>query len=103
MADYVPARRPQLGESPEAYRERMVRLEAEALTARRKQIIEQRSPLNSASDRIRIWERRHQLPLPRTVDHPLLADIALDTGLVLEDVHVEQRARAASRTARQKE
>lgn len=103
MAEYVPSRRPLPGESPEAYRERMVRLDSAALTARRKQIIQQRSPLNSAADRIRIWERRHQLPLPRTVDHPLLADIALDTGLVLEDVHVEQRARAACRTVRQKE
>ena len=60
---------------------------------------EQCSPLNSAADRIRIWERRHQLPLPRNPTHVLLADIAAGTGLTLEDVQAEQRVRAESRAA----
>jgi hypothetical protein len=82
------------GESQADYRERMTVLQAEALERRRKQLDEQRSPLNSPADRIRIWERLHQLSLPRSPSHRLITVIAAHTGLSLEEVRVEQRERA---------
>jgi hypothetical protein len=86
---------PRAGESQADYRERMIVLQAEALERRQKQLGEQRSPLNSPADRIRIWERLHQLTLPRNPSHHLIAVIAANTGLSLEEVRLEQRERAA--------
>lgn len=89
---------PRPGESPAAYRERIALLEAEALDRRQQELNEQRSPANTPANRIRIWERRHQLPLPRSPDHQLLTVIAANTGLSLEDVRAEQRLRGAGKT-----
>jgi len=94
-----PSARPLAGENHDDYRTRIAVLRAEALKRREQERSEQCSPLNSAADRIRIWERRHQLPLPRNPTHVLLADIAAGTGLTLEDVQAEQRLRAESRAA----
>ena len=89
--------RPLIGESGDDFRQRQAILQAEAARKREQEIGEQRSPENSASIRIRIWERRHQLPLPRSATHGLLTNIAEDTGLTLADVHAEQQARALAR------
>jgi hypothetical protein len=86
---------PQFGESTSDYRERMALLQSEALKRRQQELHEQSSPLNTPSDRIRIWERLHQLELPRSPSHALIAIIATNTGLSTEDVHAEQRMRAA--------
>jgi hypothetical protein len=88
---------PLLGESNAAYRERIALLEAEALERRQQELGEQRSPSKTPADRIRIWERRHQLPLPRSPDHHLVAVIAANTGLTLDDVRAEQRLRGAGK------
>ena len=88
---------PLLGESGAAYRERIALLEAEALERRQQELNEQRSPAKTPGDRIRIWERRHQLPLPRSPDHHLIRVIAANTGLSLDDVRAEQRLRGASK------
>lgn len=87
----------QAGESTADYRTRMTRLRAEALEHWQKQLAEQSSVLNSPSDRIRVWERRHQIDLPRDPGHPLIKLIAANTGLSAEEVYAEQRLRAEAR------
>ena len=87
------------GESRDDYRVRITALRDEAARRREMELLEQKSPLLAPADRIRLWERLHQLPLPRKSDHCLLVDIASDTGLTLEDVHAEQESRAAARVA----
>jgi hypothetical protein len=88
----------QAGESPSDYRTRMARIQAEALEVWQHQLAEQSSTLNSPSDRIRVWERRHQIDLPRDPGHRLIKLIAQNTGLSEEDVYAEQRLRVESRT-----
>jgi len=85
---------PQFGESSTDYRERMALLQSEALKRRQEELHEQSSPLNTPSDRIRIWERLHQLELPRNPSHALIPIIATNTGLSTEEVRAEQRLRA---------
>ena len=84
------------GESIADYRTRMAIIQAEALERWQQQLHEQSSTLNSPSDRIRIWERRHQIDMPRNPGHRLMDIIAANTGLSLEDVLTEQRLRAAA-------
>jgi len=87
----------QAGESTADYRTRMASLRAEALERWQKQLAEQSSVLNSPSDRIRVWERRHQIDLPLDPGHRLIKLIAANTGLSAEDVYAEQRLRAEAR------
>ncbi|MGA8709509.1 MAG: hypothetical protein WB646_21275 [Steroidobacteraceae bacterium] len=89
----------QAGESTADYRTRMARLQAEALEQWQKQLAEQSSVLNSPSDRIRVWERRHQIDLPRDPGHRLIKLIAANTGLSAEEVNEEQRLRAETGTS----
>jgi hypothetical protein len=86
------------GDSTIDYRARLAGLRAEALEHWQRQLAEQSSVLNSPSDRIRIWERRHQIDLPRDPGHRLIKLIAADTGLSTEHVYAEQRLRAEART-----
>jgi hypothetical protein len=86
------------GDSTADYRARMASRRAEALEHWRKELAEQSSVLNSPSDRIRIWERRHQIDLPRDPRHRLIKLIAANTGLSVEDVYMEQRLREELRT-----
>jgi hypothetical protein len=83
------------GELNADYRERMSRLQAEAAESRRRELSEQTSMMNTPERRIRIWEHLHALPLPRSESHPLLAVVANQTGLTLEQVQEEQRKRQA--------
>jgi len=85
---------PRVGESSTDYRERMALIQAEAVERRQQQLHEQASPLNTPSDRIRIWERLHQVELPRNPGHRLIAVIAQNTGLSADDVRAEQQIRA---------
>ncbi len=104
MADQIAFRSlPLAGETQADYRRRVELLQAEALEHREQEISAQCSPLNSAADRIRIWERRHQLRLPRNPDHPLISVIAVGTGLSREEVRAEQRLRVGTQAAAQKE
>ena len=43
---------------------------------------------------MRIWERLHQVRLPKDPAHAILAIIAKQTGMKLGDVQEVQRARA---------
>ena len=87
----------QLSESSLDYRERLQLIQADALKRRQVELGEQCSALKPATERIRIWERLHQLPLPRGVGHPLITVIAADTELSFEEVQAEQCARAEAK------
>lgn len=95
----VPSTLPLLGEMQGDHRQRAAILQAEALERRRRELGEQREPSKSAADRIRIWERLHQLLLPPSPGHRLITIIATDTGLSLDEVRNEQRVRAAAKVA----
>ena len=86
---------PMVGETPQAHRERMALVNAEAAERRQRQLDEQSSPLNSPTVRIRAWERLHQVDLPRDPAHRLIEVIAAGTGLSPADIRAEQQLRAA--------
>jgi hypothetical protein len=65
------------------------------LVERQQQIALQSSPLSSAEERIRLWEKLHELTLPRSPTHKLLRIIADQTELSLEQVLEIQRRRGA--------
>jgi hypothetical protein len=88
---------PQVGETNGDYRERLARVHAEALERRQQELHEQSAPHNDASARIRIWERLHQIDLPRNPAHRLIDIIAANTGLSASDVLAEQQIRANAR------
>jgi hypothetical protein len=83
------------GELNADYRARIVRQQLEASEDRQQRLREQTSKQNTPERRIRIWEHLHALALPRTAMHPLLAVVATQTGLTLEQVQDEQRHRQA--------
>ena len=83
------------GEGTEERRRRMALLQAEAVEQRQRELAEQSSPLNSASIRIKAWERLHQVDLPSNPDHRLVTIIAANTGLSIDEVRDEQSLRAA--------
>ena len=53
-------------------------------------IAEQSSQLKTPEERIRAWEKLHDLQLPRAAAHPLLKIIATDTQLTVGEVRSEQ-------------
>ena len=83
------------GESDADYRERLAQERLLAQERWEQALREQTSPESDAAERIRIWERRHQLDLPRNPGHRLIAVIAAATGLTALEVLAEQSARAA--------
>jgi hypothetical protein len=88
------------GEDPMMdFRARLVHQQAEAAERRRMDLAEQSSRLKTAEERIRIWERIHEVTLPRDPAHRLVAIIAANTGLTDADVLEEQQRRATLRAA----
>ena len=86
------------GEDPMMdFRARLAHAQAEAAERRRNDLAEQSSRLNSAEERIRIWERIHEVTLPRDPAHRLVDIIALNTGLTDVEVRDEQQRRASLR------
>ena len=81
------------------FRARLVHQQAEAAERRRTDLAEQCSRLRTAEERIRIWERIHEVTLPRDPEHRLVAIIATNTGLTNADVRDEQLRRAEPRVA----
>src|ERR1700680_2804369 len=81
------------------FRARLVHQQAEAAERRRLDLAEQSSRLKTAEERIRIWERIHEVVLPRDAGHNLVELIATNTGLSDSDVREEQHSRAAVRAA----
>ena len=80
------------------FRARLIHQQAEAAERRRLDLAEQSSRLKTAEERIRIWERIHEVGLPRDTAHNLVEIIAANTGLTEADVREEQQRRAALRT-----
>jgi len=68
---------------------------SQRLERKRQELREQVSARNTPAERIRIWERRHGLTLPRDSNHKLLAVVAAATDLALQEVHEEQRRRSS--------
>ena len=81
------------------YRARLVHQQAEAAERRRHDLAEQSSRLKTAEERIRIWERIHEVTLPKDPAHRLVDIIAANTGLMSSDIHEEQQRRASLRAA----
>jgi len=79
------------------FRARLVHQQAEAAERRRMDLAEQSSRLKTAEERIRIWERIHEVNLPRDPEHRLVEIIATNTGLTSSDVREEQQRRASLR------
>ena len=79
------------------FRARLVHQQAEAAERRRLDLAEQSSRLKTAEERIRIWERIHEVTLPKDPAHRLIDIIAANTGLMAADVHEEQQRRASLR------
>lgn len=87
------------GEDPMMdFRARLVHQQAEAAERRRFDLSEQSSRLKTAEERIRIWERIHEVTLPRDSSHRLVEIIAANTGLTDAEVRDEQRRRAIVRS-----
>jgi hypothetical protein len=74
---------------------RIAHEESERLERKQHELLEQRSERNTPAERIRIWERRHGLTLPRAKNHRLLAIVAAGTNLALHQVSEEQQRRLA--------
>jgi hypothetical protein len=85
---------PFAGETNGDYRARMERFRAEKIEQRERDILAQASTLSPPTERIRLWEHLHQVNLPRDPNHRLVAVIAANTGLTLQEVLDEQRERA---------
>jgi hypothetical protein len=81
------------------FRARLVHQQAEAAERRRLDLAEQSSRLKSAEERIRIWERIHEVTLPRDSAHNLVEIIAANTGLTEAEVRDEQQRRAVLRAS----
>src|ERR1700742_314574 len=81
------------------FRARLVHQQAEAAERRRMDLAEQSSRLKTAEERIRIWERIHEVNLPKDPAHRLIEIIATNTGLSSSDVREEQQRRAMLRAA----
>jgi hypothetical protein len=81
------------------FRARLAHQQTEAAERRRFDLAEQSSRLKTAEERIRIWERIHEVGLPRDEAHNLVEIIAANTGLTQADVREEQQRRAAVKAA----
>jgi hypothetical protein len=81
------------------FRARLVHQQAEAAERRRVDLAEQSSRLKTPEERIRIWERIHEVTLPKDPAHRLVDIIATNTGLTEADVRDEQQRRAMLRAA----
>jgi hypothetical protein len=85
--------RPNVGETATDYQARLAHEQEEMRQRRLADLAEQVSVRNTPSERILIWERLHEVPLPRNPVHKLLSVIAAATDLKLEQVQEEQRLR----------
>jgi hypothetical protein len=86
---------PGAGDFVTDHRARVAHEQQEELERKQQELLEQISERNTPAQRILIWERRHGLTLPRDSNHPALGIVAAATGLVLEQMHEEQRRRSA--------
>ncbi|MEJ0037715.1 MAG: hypothetical protein WDO68_16845 [Gammaproteobacteria bacterium] len=95
MAYDPPARR-SLSTTVEKHTEDLVAEEFERAEKRRLALAELKSEFFSVTDRIRAWEKLHGLRLPSDSAHMVLSVIARCTGLTLDQIRDEQRARQSA-------
>jgi hypothetical protein len=76
------------------YRARAARLRLETEQQRSRALNDQCDPENAPEIRVRIWEKLHQVRLPKDPSHAILTVVAQQTGLDLQAVHEVQRLRA---------
>ena len=81
------------------HRARVAHEQKQELERKQQELLELISERNTPAERIRIWERRHGLTLPRDSNHPALGIVAAATGLALEQMREEQRRRSANTKA----
>jgi chromatin segregation and condensation protein Rec8/ScpA/Scc1 (kleisin family) len=74
-------------------RVRRAAIEFEARERRRNELAQQVAVHKTPEERIQIWERLHELSLPKKPNHPLIRIIARNTELTIEDIRDEQRRR----------
>jgi hypothetical protein len=79
------------------FRLQVQRAEQERAALRESEREAQVSPVKDPRERIEIWERLHALRLPRAQNHLLLAVIATQTELTIDQVREEQIRRAAAK------
>jgi hypothetical protein len=77
------------------HRARIALEESERLERKHQELLQQTSELSTPAERIRIWERRHGLTLPRDANHRLVKIVAHQTELALDQVREEQQRRLA--------
>lgn len=99
MTEKPPPSRP-IAEIIRTHAERLALEAEERLHQRQRALAEQSSTANPPDVRIRAWEKVHALRLPGDAAHPVLDVIAYGTGLTLEQIREEQRARLALHTKR---
>jgi len=78
------------------YRALAERRRLEAEQERNQALADQCSPERTPEARVRIWERLHQLRLPKAPAHAILLQVSQQTGLQLAELHEVQRLRAAA-------
>jgi hypothetical protein len=76
------------------HRARLERARLEFEQQRQRSLTDQQDPANTPDVRVRIWEKLHQVRLPRDPAHAILATVARETGLDLGEVLEVQRLRA---------
>lgn len=76
------------------YRARIERARLEAEQQRQRYLSDQCDHANSPEVRVRIWEKLHQIRLPKDPAHAILAMVARDTRMDLDRVREVQRQRA---------
>jgi hypothetical protein len=77
------------------HRRKVQQADQERAAMRADELASQVSPTHNAAERIQIWERLHALRLPKSSGHVLVKVIATQTRLSVDQVHEEQRRRAA--------
>jgi hypothetical protein len=77
------------------YRARIERDRLDAAQRREQALFDQCSPQQSPEARVRIWEKLHQVYLPRDPSHAILGIVARQTGMPLAVVLEIQRQRFA--------
>jgi hypothetical protein len=78
------------------YRARAERGRLEAEQQRERALTDQRDPQNAPETRVRIWEKLHQVRLPKDPTHPILQVVATQTLLAISEVREVQSQRAGA-------
>jgi len=83
------------GETVAEHRVRVGLQQSDRIERRERECLEQRSPDLTPVQRLRLWERLHQLRIPTVLQGTLASVISGDTGLSVEQVLEAQLARVA--------